>query len=145
MTKLSRQEQEQVAAQRVQYLRDHPEELRRIVTSPAIFAALTGDDIHPGARVEGPYAVVVEFLRSEREAYQQEKVRENRLRRAAERQGLLLQKSRRRDPRALGYGTYQLVDARTNAVVDMGGLPGGYGLDLDQVARELGLTEQSGA
>ena len=41
----------------------------------------------------------------------QEKVRENRLRRMATRQGLQLVKSRRRDPRALDYGTYWLVDA----------------------------------
>ncbi len=41
----------------------------------------------------------------------QEKVRENRLRRMAARQGLQLVKSRRRDPRALDYGTYWLVDA----------------------------------
>jgi hypothetical protein len=41
----------------------------------------------------------------------QEKVRENRLRRMASRQGLQLMKSRRRDPRALDYGTYWLVDA----------------------------------
>lgn len=33
-----------------------------------------------------------------------EKVRENRLRRMAERQGLRLVKSRRRDPRAIDYG-----------------------------------------
>jgi hypothetical protein len=35
-----------------------------------------------------------------------EKVRENRARRAAERQGVRLVKSRRRDPRALDYGRY---------------------------------------
>jgi hypothetical protein len=46
-----------------------------------------------------------------------EKVRENRLRRMAERQGLLLRKSRRRDPRALDYGTYMLIDLHTNALV----------------------------
>ena len=40
-----------------------------------------------------------------------EKVRENRLRRMASRQGLQLMKSRRRDPRALDYGMYWLVDA----------------------------------
>ncbi len=33
-----------------------------------------------------------------------EKIRENRLRRMAERQGLALHKSRRRDPRAIDYG-----------------------------------------
>lgn len=42
-------------------------------------------------------------------ADQDVKVRENRLRRAAERQGLRLEKSRRRDPRAYDYGTYYLV------------------------------------
>ena len=46
-----------------------------------------------------------------------EKSRETRLRRAAERQGLVLQKSRRRDPRAIDYGGYKLVDLQTNAVV----------------------------
>lgn len=46
-----------------------------------------------------------------------EKVRENRLRRMAERQGLALQKSRRRDPRAIDYDMYILVDPSTNTVV----------------------------
>jgi hypothetical protein len=39
-----------------------------------------------------------------------EKVRENKLRRMAERQRLRLEKSRRRDPLAYDYGTYMLVD-----------------------------------
>jgi hypothetical protein len=39
-----------------------------------------------------------------------EKVRENRLRRMAERQGLELRKSRRRDPRAKNYGRWYIVD-----------------------------------
>jgi len=39
-----------------------------------------------------------------------EKVREIRLRRAADRQGLRLSRSRRRDPMALDYGTYTLTD-----------------------------------
>ena len=39
-----------------------------------------------------------------------EKVRENRLRRMAERQGLELRKSARRDPRAIDYGTYMLSE-----------------------------------
>lgn len=46
-----------------------------------------------------------------------EKVRENRLRRMADRQGLRLEKSRRRDPRAIDYGKYTLVDPNTNAIV----------------------------
>ena len=39
------------------------------------------------------------------------KVRENRVRRRAARQGLQLVKSRTRDPRALDYGSYMLLDA----------------------------------
>jgi hypothetical protein len=65
-----------------------------------------------------------------------DKVRENRLRRGAERQGLRLVKSRRRDPRAVGYGTYMLVDAHTAAMVAKG-LPDGYGLSLDDIERQL--------
>ena len=46
-----------------------------------------------------------------------DKVRENRLRRAANRQGLKLIKSRRRDPRALDFGAYWLVTASGNVIV----------------------------
>ena len=46
-----------------------------------------------------------------------EKVRENRLRRAAQRQGLMLAKSPRRDPGASGFGTYVLVDAPTTTLI----------------------------
>jgi hypothetical protein len=41
-----------------------------------------------------------------------EKVRENRLRQWAKDQGYELHRSRRRDPRAKDYGTYQLVPAK---------------------------------
>ena len=61
-----------------------------------------------------------------------EKVRENRLRRAAERQGYRLSKSRRRDPRAIDYGGYMLVDVQTNGIV-AGATPYAYSLDLDAV------------
>lgn len=44
-----------------------------------------------------------------------DKARENRLRRAAARQGLTLTKSRRRDPRALDYGKYSLINLNTMA------------------------------
>jgi hypothetical protein len=55
-----------------------------------------------------------------------DKVRENRVRRAAERQGLQLEKSRRRDPRAIDFGRYWLRngdaivcgDSRTGATLD---------------------------
>ena len=42
-----------------------------------------------------------------------QKVRENRVRNTARRQGLTLVKTRVRDPMATGYGTYQLVDETT--------------------------------
>ena len=49
---------------------------------------------------------------------QQEKVRENRLRRMADRQGLQLSKSRTRDPRALDYGRWLVVE-RDGARVEL--------------------------
>jgi hypothetical protein len=62
-----------------------------------------------------------------------DKTRENRLRRMAGRQGLDLQKSRRRDPHALEYGGYQLVESRSNSVV-FGELAGrGFGVGLDDI------------
>jgi hypothetical protein len=45
------------------------------------------------------------------------KVRENRLRRMAERQMLKLEKSRRRDQRASDYGNYRLVDDGNTVVI----------------------------
>lgn len=67
-----------------------------------------------------------------------EKTRETRLRRMADRQGLRLVKSRRRDPHAHDFGTYILVDTATNGVV-AGGADGlfQHGLDLDDIEREL--------
>jgi hypothetical protein len=47
-----------------------------------------------------------------------EKVREDRLRRAAQRQGLRLVKSRSRDPRAIDHGLYALIDTQTNGAVN---------------------------
>jgi hypothetical protein len=43
----------------------------------------------------------------------EEKVRENRLRRMARRQGMALVKSRTRDPRALDFGGFMLVEPNT--------------------------------
>jgi hypothetical protein len=69
----------------------------------------------------------------------EEKVRENRLRRMADRQGLALHKNRTRDPRARNYGLYWLrwLDAPTpedshDAWV---GYPAGF--DIDQVEAYL--------
>jgi hypothetical protein len=69
---------------------------------------------------------------------QVEKVRENRARRAAARQGLALEKSRRRDPRALDYGVYWLVDISTDRLVEGNG-PDRSCVDLDEVERLLEL------
>ena len=45
-----------------------------------------------------------------------DKIRENRLRKAAKRQGYEVTKSRRRDPRAVDYGGYMIVDPHTNSI-----------------------------
>lgn len=44
-------------------------------------------------------------------------MRENKLRRAADRQGLRLSKSRSRDPRAVDFGLYALIDAQSGGTV----------------------------
>ncbi len=66
-----------------------------------------------------------------------EKVRENRLRRAAKRQDLALHKSRRRDPRATDYGCYKLVDIYTNAVVIGAGRHGRISASLNEIEKFL--------
>ncbi|HUZ24346.1 MAG TPA: hypothetical protein VMV07_11355 [Streptosporangiaceae bacterium] len=71
-----------------------------------------------------------------------DKVREDRLRRAVARQGCQLEKSRRRDPRALDYGRYRITDLATGVVVAGGDTFGGYGLSLDEVERWIYREEQ---
>jgi hypothetical protein len=66
-----------------------------------------------------------------------DKVLENRLRRAAERRGLELQKSRRRDAAAPDFGRYMIVDSRTGVTL-AGDRPGPYSLSLAEAARVLG-------
>jgi len=66
-----------------------------------------------------------------------EKVRENRLRRMAERQGLRLEKSRRRDPRAIDYGMYMLVHENTNSVAAGAEGTGRPNFSLDDVEEYL--------
>ena len=68
---------------------------------------------------------------ADRAAY---KVWENRIRRMAERQGLRLEKSRRRDTRAVDYGTYRLANPATNTVVSYA-TPSLYGLALDDIEK----------
>jgi hypothetical protein len=62
-------------------------------------------------------------------AARDDQVRENRLRRVAERQGRTLTKSKLRDPNAKGYGTYSVSDTYFGA--------GGYDLTLDEVESHL--------
>ncbi len=57
------------------------------------------------------------------------KVLENRLRRAADRQGLRLAKSHRRDPRAADYGQYWLMDDKNWPIAG-----GQSGMFLSEVA-----------
>lgn len=59
-----------------------------------------------------------------------DKVRENRLRRMAQRQGLTLHRNRRRDPRARDFGTYQLVNEHGVSVA-------GPWMSIDNVERYL--------
>ena len=63
---------------------------------------------------------------------------ENRLRRVAARRGLRLEKSRRRDPNAIDYGGYMLVDAYRNIVV-AGASPHAYSCSLAEIEHELSL------
>ena len=65
-----------------------------------------------------------------------EKVREDRLRAAAQRQGYEIRRSRRRDPRAVDYGGYMIVDPRTNSI-EAGGLGDGYQMSINDVERWL--------
>ena len=62
-----------------------------------------------------------------------DKVTENRIRRMASRQGLKLEKSRRRDPHALGYATFRL--RREDETLAAGREDRGedYGLSIEQV------------
>ncbi len=48
----------------------------------------------------------------------EDKVKENRLRRIADRRGLRLMKSRSRDPKAVDFGLYGLVDIQTNDLIN---------------------------
>jgi hypothetical protein len=66
------------------------------------------------------------------------KVRENRLRKAADRQGLRLEKSHARNENDITYGTYQLIDHQYGGTVYADCTAGrGYGLDLDDVEEYL--------
>ncbi len=55
----------------------------------------------------------------------------------AERQGLRLIKSRRRDPRAIDYGGYALADAATNLILFGTGDVGRIVASLDEIENYL--------
>ena len=76
-----------------------------------------------------------------------DKTYENRVRRQVGRRGYRLEKSRRKDPKAWDYGTYQIVDVATSAIVgayfDVGQ---GYGLSIEDVEEWLeGDTPKPGS
>lgn len=60
---------------------------------------------------------------------------EDRVRRAAAKQGLRLRKSRARNPRTIHYGTYGLADFNNNLV--HGDHNTGFGLSLEDIAYRL--------
>ena len=66
-----------------------------------------------------------------------EKVRENRLRRKADRLGYRLEKSRRRDPDALDHGMYWLIDLDHGGVAHGSSALGLPNLTLDEVEEWL--------
>jgi hypothetical protein len=66
---------------------------------------------------------------------EERKVLDNKLRRAAARHGLKIEKSRVRDPRVAGFNTYRLVDGAGNAVTPTGAPSAG--LTLAEIARAL--------
>ena len=68
------------------------------------------------------------------------KIRENRLRRMAERQGLAVCKSKRRDPRAVDYGLYHILDTSNNSLI-AGAWPNDYSMTLDEVEEWLTSDE----
>ena len=65
-----------------------------------------------------------------------EKVRENRLRRMAERQGFRFVKSRRRDPFAVDFGRYRIETADGVEATRFASTMG-WGLTLDEVEYRL--------
>lgn len=69
-----------------------------------------------------------------------EKVRENRLRAAARRQGYQIVKSRRRDPRAPDYGGYMIVNPHNNSA-EVGGMGDSFQMTIDDVEKWLTSDE----
>jgi hypothetical protein len=70
-----------------------------------------------------------------------DKVRENRFRRTLVRRGFRLEKSHVRDPHALGFGGFQILDSWSGNLVE--GYGGGYQytMSLDDVEKWLGRAQ----
>jgi hypothetical protein len=71
-----------------------------------------------------------------------DKTRETRLRRMAERQGFTLHKSRRRDPRAIDYDRWMIVDPYINGAVAGTAHTGHPNFTLDDVEDWLTSDER---
>jgi len=71
-----------------------------------------------------------------------EKSHENRLRRIAERRGMVLEKSRRRDPRALDYGGFMLLDSQTGRLVYGAHETGRPSATLNEIERYLSSNRE---
>ena len=70
-----------------------------------------------------------------------DKIREVRLRRAAFRQGLRLERSRARDERDITYGKYQLRSLGAERIVyGRGNLNRGYAATIDEIEKWLNRT-----
>lgn len=69
------------------------------------------------------------------------KVRENRLRRIAERRGYRLSRSNRRDPAAIDYGRYMVIDDVTLDAV-LGGRPRAYSASLEDVEAFFAVNKE---
>ena len=65
------------------------------------------------------------------------KTEEARLRRMADRRGLVLSKSRRRDPHAIDFGLYALLDTQTRGAIHQHGPISPYWLTLEDVREML--------
>jgi hypothetical protein len=66
-----------------------------------------------------------------------DRAHEDRLRRAAERHGLKLEKTRRRDPRAVDYGRFRLIDRASGEPVFPSHDLTAYPLSLQDVEQAL--------
>ena len=63
-------------------------------------------------------------------------ISESGVRRLARREGYLVRKSRSRDPDAIGYGAFMLIDRDTGGAI-LGGYPFQYTADLEEIREYL--------